>query len=190
MHKRERLYEYWGDPRPTDSILRYVGNIRAGKRSTYLVGIVRKYVETTDSILELGCNVGRNLCYLYNVGYRKLLGIDINETAVDLVKGFMYPIKAVAGTIEERIDEVPQQDLIFTMAVLMHLHPDSDFVFEKIAAKTNLLLTIENENQNGVRLCARNYREIFEPFGFYQVMEENKIPGMNPNYVCRVMRKR
>lgn len=190
MRERKKLYDYWENPGPADSILRYVGNVRAGKRSTYLVGIVRKYVETTDSILELGCNVGRNLCYLYNVGYRKLLGIDINELAVDLVNRYMNPIKAIAGTIEERIDEVPQQDLIFTMAVLMHLHPDSDFVFEKIAAKTNLLLTIENEDKNGKRLCARNYKEIFEPFGFYQVMEEDKIPGLTPNYICRVMRKR
>ena len=75
------------------------------------------------SILELGCNVGRNLHYLLRAGYTKLYGIDVSPRTVTYMK-YAFPdvaniAKFYEGTIEERIVEFGNDrfDIVFSLAV-------------------------------------------------------------------------
>jgi SAM-dependent methyltransferase len=85
----EELHHYWRKPYDGDNLPRedYSGKKRDEKlRSTLLVDLVRKYVSEDARILEIGCNVGRNLHFLFESGFRNLEGIEISEDAVKLVK--------------------------------------------------------------------------------------------------------
>ena len=79
------------------------------------------------SVLELGCGPGRNL---YVLGQRHphlaLHGVDINADGIaharrhvrgEFVVGDLYDAAAVLGD--------RQVDVVFTMGVLIHLHPDT-----------------------------------------------------------------
>lgn len=65
-----------------------------------------------------------------------------------------------------------EYDLIYTMAVLEHIHPDSEWVFGELARATSgTLITIEDERAVTWRHFPRNYREVFEAQGLRQVHE-------------------
>jgi len=69
---RDELYQYWKKPYDGYNLPQdYIGG---NERSQFLVRLIRKYVKTNAYILEIGCNVGRNLNYLFNAGYTKLGG--------------------------------------------------------------------------------------------------------------------
>lgn len=90
------------------------------------------------SVLEIGCNAGRNLNHLWQSGYRNLRGMEISEHAVGRLRN-EYPelstIPVDIGPAEQSIKKYPDNsiDVIFTMSVLENLHPDSRFLFNEIA---------------------------------------------------------
>ncbi len=56
--------------------------------------------------------------------------------------------------------------LIYTMTVLQHIHPRSEWIFSELARITKeYLITIENEKVESWRHFPRNYRLIFESLG-------------------------
>ena len=64
-------------------------------------------------------------------------------------------------------------DLTLTMAVLEHIHTESEWLFEHVARISGTwLLTIEDEEGRSWRHFPRNYQPIFEGFGFRQVKHE------------------
>jgi SAM-dependent methyltransferase len=98
---------------------------RGRRRSEWLAA--RPPFAEVGSVLELGCAAGRNL-YVLQQRYPALAlsGVDINAEAVahaaarvrgEFTVGDLYDLPAVLG------DRVV--DLIFTMGVLIHLHPDT-----------------------------------------------------------------
>ena len=126
-------------------------------------------LQINDAILEIGCNVGRNLNFLYQNGFRRFYGIEINSNAVSFMKKYypeMYSCATISeGSIENKIKEIEKDSisLTFTMAVLQHIHPSSNFVFSEIARITSkYLITIEIENSYYYGMFPRDYRIIFE----------------------------
>jgi len=93
------------------------------RRSEWLAGLPA--FASAASALELGCNVGRNLWALrQRHPALALAGVDIDAQAIayartrvdaDLVVGDLYDVEAALG---ERT-----ADVVFTMGVLIHLHP-------------------------------------------------------------------
>lgn len=159
------------------------------------------------SILEVGCNAGRNLEYLRRVGYEKLTGIEICKPAIDLMRK-RYPALCetaiVYGSPVERWigDRATGEfNIVFSMAVLQHIHPASEWVFEHIARITkHNLITIENEAHATEKSgkgkiaglwTARNYRTIFEAHGLRQMAQRSmgavcdNNAGMAP-YTARI----
>jgi SAM-dependent methyltransferase len=150
-------------------------------------------VSTRDTVLELGPNAGPNLQRLYELGYTKLSGVEINPTAVDEMQR-TFP--DLAGNVDLEIgsfeDLLPRHasrsvDVVFTMAVLIHVHPTSHGVMRemaRIAAKA--LCVIEMETPNNTYVFARNYRRVFERLGWRQVAEEmitrDSHPDVNRDY--------
>ena len=177
---RKDVQSYWSNPvdKPNQPN-NYVINKASHKYSKVLLREVKKVLRKEDSILELGCNVGRNLNYLYQEGYTNINGIEINKEAVKLM-GKAYPnmkskTKISVGDIESKIKEIRDKelDLIFTIAVLMHLPRDSDFVFKEMVRVTKkYIIIIESENcKETWTHYPRDYKKIFEDLGMKQIKE-------------------
>lgn len=110
-----------------------------------------------------------------------------------------YPDLAPAVTIhnapvEDVIRELPDRSFgaVFTMAVLEHIHPDSDWIFaEMVRICRGVIVTIEDEESQTWRHVARDYRAIFEGLGMTQVLEgdPSQIPGFGKKFRARVLRR-
>ena len=96
--------------------------------------------------------------------------------------------------VEEVIKEFKDGEFgaVFTMAVLEHIHYDSEWIFPEIARITNnLLITIEDERCLSWRHFPRNYKEAFEPLGMKQIKEINcsNIEGLGGSFFARIFQK-
>lgn len=65
-------------------------------------------------ILELGCNVGKNLNTAYQAGYRNLEDIEINPEAVEILKKTFPEMSSFAnirlGRFEDHIRSIKSRD--------------------------------------------------------------------------------
>jgi len=170
------------------------------ERSNVLVGLIEELIISPGaSILELGCNVGRNLECLYQAGYKNLIGLDISTEAFEQMAKSYPKLFSICHTYKcsiEHWSKLPDrtlvEDVIFTMATLMHLHPDSEWVFEKIAERCIYLITIEAETQNTSNTVPRNYKDVFESLGMVQIKEQSMGDTMKHKtvepYIARVFK--
>ena len=91
-------------------------------RSTFLVGLLRRYVPAQGRILDLGCNVGQNLDAVYGAGHGNLEAIEVNAAAVELLKQSYSEAKVAkmhVGTIEEFIRSLGPVECAFKMAIFV-----------------------------------------------------------------------
>lgn len=181
----EEAHDYWKNPPLRNSPAQY---IYGTKRSKALYSLIDRYISKDDKILELGCNVGRNLKVLQKHGFNRLWGIEINENAV---KDSICPQASfMISSIEEIIKEIPDKhfDVIFTMAVLMHIPYESEWIMEHIAriTKKHIIITEIEKESPLARFYTRNYI-LFEKFGFKQIMEEREI--IIERYITRVFKR-
>jgi SAM-dependent methyltransferase len=200
LSNRDELHSYWKSRSDNDrnSPSDYLDSI---ERSQFLLDLISPYVDKRNQILEPGCNVGRNLNYLYSHGFDQLSGIEINPDAVEMLKTEHPDLASEAdiyqGEIENIITEFEsgEFDIVFTMAVLEHIHPDSEFIFEEIARVADeYIVTIEDEASTSHRHVPRNYKDIFTQFDFELI---KTLPGQSfPDnvelaecFVARVFRK-
>lgn len=170
----EEIHDYWINQSISSNYLKHV------QRSEFLFGYIKKYIDQSGKILEIGCNLGRNLNYLYENNFQNLTGIEISKEAINELKK-TYPLlientEIIHSSVENIVKELPIEnyDLVFTMAVLEHIHPDSEWIFAEIARITGShLITIEAEKSEHWRIFPRNYKEVFEKLGLKQI-EENR----------------
>ncbi len=171
------IHNYWKNPDDVKYNSPQIYLNSKTKNTQILVDIVNQYFDNKKvKILELGCNVGRNLNNLFENGFKNLNGIEINPEAIKLMKtsfseAFSY-VKISQGTIEENIKKIPDKefDLVFSMAVLMHVHYDSDWIFEHLVRITKKhLITMEHEEGVARKNFPRNYKNIFEKLGLKQI---------------------
>ena len=83
MKTRDELWAFWRSPDAANQPADYRD---APDRTAFLVGLVERHVAKDAPILELGCNVGRNLNALALAGYTHLTGVEINPDAVTLLR--------------------------------------------------------------------------------------------------------
>lgn len=191
---REQLHRYWSNPpdpgnRPIDYLQTEFGQ----ERSEYVVDILRRHVETPGAILELGCNVGRNLHYLHQAGWTQQTAIEVNANALQELRTAFPHVAADAtllqGTLEDRLPTLADDafDVVFSVAVLEHVHYDSDWILEHVVRiSRGFVLSIENEEDISSRTFPRNYREVFESLGATQVAEKSPVPGLPQGFVSRL----
>ncbi len=121
-------------------------------------------------------------------GFENLHGVDINADAFDVMED-AYPGLADDGTfyveaIEELVERFDDDRFaaVYSAETLQHVHPDATEVFEELARiASDRIVTVENEGDhrdddpdvNYVReelpLYYRDWREVFEAFGFEQI---------------------
>ncbi|ABF71280.1 p028 [Rhizobium phage 16-3] len=99
--------------------------------------------------------------------------------------------KISVGPVEELIKTVPKtrHDVIFTMAVLVHLPPESEWVFKEIAKKAKKkIIVFESEGDEDVseRHFLRHYKHIFQRLKRPEIDHLWPVPGLPKSYVCRV----
>lgn len=191
---REELHAYW--KHPWDGVNLPQGYLGGEGKSKFLVDLVKKYAETQSSILEIGCNVGRNLNYLFLAGFEHLAGIEISEEAASLLKQSYPEMARQAKIINEPAEEALRKlednafDITFTMAVLEHIHRKSEFIFpEMVRITKRFLITIEDELTISWRHFPRNYRKVFESLGLKEVYESNVELGLGKSLYARLFKK-
>lgn len=195
---RDELFKYWRSP--DDGKNMPTEYLKGRERSIFLLNLLSKYVNKKDKILEIGCNVGRNLNELFCAGFNNLSGIEISKNAIEVMKT-AYPnmvgaIKVYQGSVEDFIEgfEDDSFDSVFTMAVLEHIHTDSEFIFSHMARiAKKILVTIEDERGVSWRHFPRNYKRVFEDLGMRQIEEVSfkrvRIPGLDNKFFARVFKK-
>lgn len=146
------------------------------------------------SVLEIGCNVGRNLEALRQAGYGPLTGIEINAGALADMRRVFPDLHATATLINQPVETaLPPMadgavDVCFTMAVLQHIHPDSEWVFPHLLrVASRYLVVIENEDQSSYKIFPRDYGAVFRGLGATEVLAE-PVSGSLQNYTARVFR--
>lgn len=121
--------------------------------------------------MELGCNCGVNLNGLHNVGYRRLAGIEMNANALAEMGRSFPDLERIAeislGTLEDLLPKIPSKsvDVVFSMGVLMHVHPKSHLIFSEMVriarryvAIIELRLQIADTCLRGITgVCSSNY---------------------------------
>lgn len=192
MEYKNKQQEYWASPYDEPNFP--IAYSKHNKRSQYLLSVLPKYVKNNESILEIGCNIGRNLNALYNNGYTNLSGIDINTEALQKSKHVYPKLKAnlFNKTVEEWVLENRKYDCIYTMAVMVHLPYESDWVFRRISKKAKkTLITIEDEENVPWKHFPRNYKDIFTKYGWKEVFSEVlNGPDALKGYRTRVFKRK
>lgn len=193
---RSELHQYWMQPWDGSNLPR--NYLKGEARRQFLVGLIKRYADSNARILEIGCNVGGNLNYLFLAGFKKLEGIEISENALQLLrqsyaemarhtKLYNKPVEEVIGSFQDG-----RFDVVFTMAVLQHIHTDSEWVFSEMVKITrDFLITVEDERGTSWRHFPRNYKKVFESRGMKQVQEFNcsEVAGLGSNFFARIFRK-
>jgi SAM-dependent methyltransferase len=91
------------------------------------------------TILDMGCNVGRHLNFLYEKGYRNLLGVDFNSTALSEMALRYPPMHAGARLYEMSFEEFLTKvddpvDVAYTRGATFELvHPSFPLINELCA---------------------------------------------------------
>lgn len=189
------VHDYWRSPDDGDN--RPEEYLEGEGRCELLLELLGMRVGRDGAILELGCNVGRNLNALARVGYENLTGIEISGRALDVGRAHFASLKGVElinGTLEEELVKLKKRgyDLVYSMAVLEHVHSESEAVFAQIARISGrYVVTIEDERYESWRHFPRNYRKVFEGLGMEQIEEKNclGIDGLNSYFFARVFEK-
>lgn len=132
----QQLYDYFSQEKPGGHY--YSAAPKRSSRSQTIINMLSPFITKDDSMLEIGCNLGRNLNHLWQSGYKNLYGMEISEHAVRRLR-VEYPclanIPVDIGPAELSIRKFGSKsvDVIFTMATLESLHPDSRFLFKEVA---------------------------------------------------------
>ena len=196
MMPRLQLHTYWANPDPVNAAETYSAP-GTEKRSKYLIDIVTNLNITTRArILEIGCNTGRNLYALKQAGYNNLSGIEISNRAIQVGKAKYGDLGTIYNiSVESILPLIPpgNYDLVFSMAVFEHISPESNFIFKDISVICDkYIVTIEDEEHDTDRHCARNYGDIFSKLDMQQIFAERTPEDldMGPGFVTRVMEKR
>lgn len=169
MMEREALHAFFRGPNPQgNQPARFIEPVG---RSVTLFKLISD-TPTDARILEVGCSVGRNLAYLADQGYKNLEGVEISSHATQLLRETYPQLKRArihTGAAEDILPLLKTRyDLIFTMAFLAMVHPDSIGVFDDICRLTDDVLAIEPLNP---ATSSRHY-----PHNLPQLFEERGMP--------------
>ena len=128
-----QLYDFMSQERPMGQY--YPTAPKWSSRSQSIINLLSPLITKEDSILEIGCNVGRNLNHLWQAGYKNVSGMEISEHAVKRLR-IEYPCLAMApvdiGPAELSIQRYDSNsvDVIFTYGGLGACAPGSQISFQ------------------------------------------------------------
>lgn len=125
-------------------------------------------------ILEIGCNAGRNLGYLYRQGFRNLCGIELGREALKTFE-IEYPqtyasTHVICGNAVEEIRSLADRsfDLVFTRGVLVNIHPRDESLFDEMCRVSRAFL-LTSELEGSWTSWPRDFGRVFERRGYKMV---------------------
>jgi hypothetical protein len=148
-------------------------------------------IDKEDNILEVGCNCGRSLNYLFKKGFSNLHGIEIGAEAVELMKKTfpdMYEkSKIEVGNAPEvlRKHDSEKYKLVFCHSVLVNIPTSFNYVFEEMARISNkYIVTLESEAS--FTSYPRDFQKMFENHGYkmvcFKYFVADKMAGQGLKY--------
>lgn len=184
----EDCLKYWQSPQDHNKTENYIRQ-HTEQRTRYLLSLLAKYkIPKNKKILEIGCNCGRNLNGLFVDEYKSLVGVEISNEAVRKQKEFFPDLKAriINKPIEECILKFKENEfyVTYTMAVLQHVHVDSNWILKEMAKITSQYIIL-------IELNLRDYKKIFEKNG-YKLIEKRScylIKGLE-KYFAWILKKK
>jgi SAM-dependent methyltransferase len=185
----DRCREYWATRTDQDANRPSLYATKSQAIVEFLHEFWQPYVRSDMRVLEVGCNAGANLHGLRARGYGDLAGIEINPEAIaELRRSFpdLADVTVTHGTLEDVLPRTEPVDVVFSMAVLLHVHPSSSQVFAEMARIGRYICVIEAESMTLGYIFARHYRRVFERLGCPQIrsarLAEDAMPAVGPNY--------
>ena len=174
------IHDYWKEPNDGHNNPKsYVINQKGHKNSKNMVSLIKELITTDGKILEIGVNAGRNLSHLYSEGYKNLFGIEISKNALNEFErsfGDCYKNSNIINdSVENAIINIDDKsiDVIYTMAVLQHIHPKSEWIFEHMSRICRgYIITFEDEFWVSDRHFPRDYKKVFEKVGMRQLYKK------------------
>jgi len=100
-----------------------------GKQYTYDTEAVKLAKEAfadldkDSSFLEIGCNIGRNINNLYDMGFTDISGIDILKYAIGQAETRYPDADLQVASVLELPYENDTFDVVYSVGVLMHINP-------------------------------------------------------------------
>ncbi len=140
------------------------------------------------SVLEIGPNAGTNLNRLRELGFDRLAGVEINPGAVSEMER-AYPELARraeirTGAMEEVLAamEPRSADVVFSMGVLMHVHPTSTSVFrDMVRIARGFVCVIEVERASNSYVFPRDYGRVFARLRCEEIRRTEITRTTNPH---------
>lgn len=135
---------------------------------------VLPHLHKDSNILEIGCNVGRSLNYLYKNGFRNLTGVEIGSEAVELMKtAFPETYRSSRIIVGDASDAVKrfkdgEFDLVFCHSVLVNIHPRYNYIFREMTRISRRFVLIL-ENEGSYTAYPRDFNRLFEKEGLKMV---------------------
>lgn len=80
-------------------------------------------IDRSSTILEVGANLGLQLEHLRRMGFSNLLGIEVNEHAIQQSKHIHPKANIIPGTAFDLPFKDNRFDLVYTSGVLIHIAP-------------------------------------------------------------------
>lgn len=160
-----------------------------------LLGEVRARTGIGDHVLDLGCNVGRDLNELWNAGYRNLTGVEIGVEPVRAMREVFPAMAAGARIVNKSMDEAIGEfkdgefSMVYTHGSLISLDAGKQCVFDNMCRVTRRwIITVENE-WNPI-LFPRDFSKVFADRGMRQIYSEViRKPGSKNKTVMRIFEK-
>jgi SAM-dependent methyltransferase len=147
MMDRDKLHDFWRQREPEGNAPELYIAPQAWERSQVLLDMISDLPKDAR-ILEVGCNLGRNVVHLFRAGYHNIEAIEISPHAVRQLREHFPELVNVPihlGAAEDILPTFADRsfDLVFTMAVMEHIHPASVGVFDDIARIAKRIVAIE-----------------------------------------------
>jgi SAM-dependent methyltransferase len=188
MNKIPENTKYWQDiPLSYDNIntpLSYGREVLMKRGKNIALEIENLGLNKDAKILEIGCNCGRNLEYLRRVGYKNLTGNDINKYAFEHMSN-IYPelfnnIEKKIGAMENISEELDEKyDIVFTMAVLMHLDTKQrDVIYNWLKNNAKYIIIIEPYSENATKVKIKDGRLLD-----HKIDARNKLESLGFNLI-------
>lgn len=127
------------------------------------------------SVLELGCNIGRNLGVLRKLFPKiSLNAVELNAQALDVADAnYKLDSKFAGSILEFQTDEF--FDLVFTSGVLIHIHPDNLLITMKkmFDFSRRYIIMVEYFNRTPVTIDYRGEKNKLFKCDFGKLFIEN-----------------
>ena len=192
----ENVAKYWIDKPQTD-VLAYL--FVKDNRTKQLIDTMQKYIGKKDkfSLMELGCNSGRNLFAIRDAFPNAyLMGNDINP---DVIEFAQKREKQVAKSTHKEIlfatvdtarvlQEWASVDVVLSMAHLMHLPPSVDKYIvtdiPRMARKWFFCIEHSSKTAVGKQMWGRDYETILN----MEMVEKTKAEIASGDYTLMVFK--